>query len=250
MTTDNWFAASLAVPIRQFTEQGIERFHAYLTKMKDGATDPLPIELLYDDRQARILDRHVSVEPGTFATTLEMANYLYPRINELQLSGKYYDPGLWAWLTAFYLDTTCPSDSLGNRKVGEMARYIPPKNREFRLSIRHQLAVALRMYDTHGELRMRLFLFTHPSEQSTFLRQIMDLQELSANSNILDALQILYWDNDTQRPKRGSSKDSPGSLIRFIALMNQFNRTFDLFAMSGKQIVKLLPKDEFARWLS
>ena len=83
MSEDNWLTISHAVPVRQMTGEGIERFRAYLTNAKAGTSDPLPDELLRDDTQARILDRHVSVEPKSFSTTLEMALYLHPRIEIL-----------------------------------------------------------------------------------------------------------------------------------------------------------------------
>jgi hypothetical protein len=66
---------------------------------------------------------------------------------------------------------------------------------------------------------------------------------------LLDALRLLYWDEANQRPKRGG-RDDAGGLRRFITVMNQFNRTYDLHAMTGKQIVQLLPKAEFGRWLA
>ena len=61
----------------------------------------------------------------------------------------------------------------------------------------------------------------------------------------------LYWDDKNQKPKRGfGATERPGTLRRFVAVINQFNRTFDLFTMSGEQIINLLPRDEFERWLN
>lgn len=252
MTTQHYLFDIQADPIRQFTERGIEQFRAYLTAAKAGATDPLPAALLFDDAYARTLDRHITVEPQSFATTLEMVRYLHPKIKALRLEGKLYDRGLWAWLTAYYFDQVCPPDKAGRRKVGEIVRYLPSAELDFRDTKRHLLGAAMRMYDTHGEKRMQLFLYTPPYERSDFLRLITESQELAANSNLLDSLHRLYWDEFTQRPVRGakgSKKGTPGSVLRFFALMNQFNRTFDLFSMTGEQIVALLPKDEFGRWL-
>lgn len=252
MTTQHNLFDIQIEPIRQFTERGIEQFRAYLTAAKAGATEPLPAALLFDDSGARILDRHITVEPQSFATTLEMVRYLHPKIKALRLEGKFYDRGLWAWLTAYYLDQVCPPDRAGRRKVGQLARYIPPLERDFRNIYRHMLATAASMYDTHGDDRMRLFLYTLPHEQSSLLARITESQELASNSNILDALKVLYWDEIARRPKRGTrgkDRNLSGGMERFLALMNQFNRTFDLFSMTGEQIVALLPKDEFGRWL-
>lgn len=251
MSEDNWLVVSQAVPIRQLNEQGIERFRIYLSSAKAGATAPLPHELLADDSLSRILDRHVTVEQMSFVTTLEITRYLYPRIEALQLPGKYYDPGLWAWLIVYYFELICPANIFNQRKIGEIARYIPPRNRNFDESNRHLLALPIRMYERHGEGRTKLLLSSMPNEQSFTLNLVSRSQELSTNPAILDALAKLYWDDQRQIPKRGfGGIGKPGTLRRFMALMNQFNRTFDLFTMSGDQIINLLPQNEFARWLS
>lgn len=241
-------------PVRQMTEKGLEAFQDYLIAAKSGADDPVPTALLFDPSYVHTIDREITITQQHFETTLEMVRYLYPKIKALQVPGKFYDRGLWAWLTAYYFDQLCPPDQSGRRKVGEIARYIPPVERDFRKSARHLLATAMRMYDSHDGQRMELLLYTLPQEKSNFLREIVEVQELASNPNLLDALYILYWDEASGRPKRGAATRSaikivPGSLRRFIALMNQFNRTFDLFSMTGEQIVALLPKDEFGRWL-
>ena len=251
MIEKNWLAETNdVVPIRQMTERGIELFRVYLLNAKAGDISLLPDELLYDDSHSRILDRRVTVEAGVFETTLDMASYLDARIKLLRLPGKYYDAGLWAWLTAFYLDSVCPPDAVGRRKVGEIDRYIPPANRNFRDVTVHLLAPSVRALSVHGFERTKLVLYTEPFKRSEFQREILQIQELAMNPSIFEALNRLYWDDDKQRPKPGAStKGKPGTLRRFVALMNQFNRTFDLFAMSGEQIIKLLPKEEFGRWL-
>lgn len=40
---------------------------------------------------------------------------------------------------------------------------------------------------------------------------------------------------------------SPGSLRRFIAVLSQLDLTYDLFGVSGKDIVSILPP-EFDQW--
>ncbi|NDJ61100.1 MAG: hypothetical protein GYB67_08240 [Chloroflexi bacterium] len=242
-----------AVPLRQLTDAGIERFRAYLLAAQAGATDPLPDDLLNDNQFARLLDANITVEARMFATALEMAAYLHPRIEALRLPGKYYDPGLWAWLTAFYLNSVLPPNDDGRRKVGELARYIPPTDRNWRGNNRHLMAIPVRIYSAHAtndDSVVRLFLYPPPHERASALKEIIESQELMANRSIFEALTILYWDEAKRRPKRGAAtRGKPGTLRRFVAVMNQFNRTFDLFAMSGEQIVELLPKAEFGRWL-
>lgn len=248
MEDSHWFSEPMvrSTPIRRMTDKGVAALHEYLVGLKSGGTSRLPEHLILNEEYARILDISVTVEPEVFDTSLDMARYLHPRIQGLSLPGKYYDTGLWSWLTAFYFESVCPADSTGKRKVGELARYIPPVSRA--VSYRHLMALAARMFDTHGEQRMRLFLYTSPSEMSSYMRVVAGTEELAVNSGLLEAMNMLYWDDENNRPKR-AARDMPGGLFRFMAVMNQFNRTYDLLAMSGKQIINLLPKNEFGRWI-
>jgi hypothetical protein len=232
------------VPIHQLTDKGIEAFQEYLKLLKAGSNEPMPSQLIGSASYARVIDSDVTVEPQHFETTMDMTRYLHPRIERLSLPDKLYDPGLWAWLTAFYFDAVCPPDLHGYRKVGEFVRYIPTQKTN-----RHLISIAVRLFAQHGEARMRLLLYTKPSQKSDYLRLIADNDDIASNAGLLDALRLLYWDEANQRPKR-ASKDVAGGILRFITVMNQFNRTYDLHAMTGKQIVQLLPKAEFGRWLA
>jgi len=58
----------------------------------------------------------------------------------------------------------------------------------------------------------------------------------------------LYFDRKTAKPKRGSlMKNSPGTLYRFIDVVQQLHLTYDLYSMTGEEVLDLLPS-EFDRW--
>ncbi|CAG1008932.1 hypothetical protein ANRL4_03957 [Anaerolineae bacterium] len=236
-------------PLCAFTDTGIQAFRECLTQMKARSLLDLPSTLLTDSQFSRPVDESLQVEFRDFANTREMIQYLHPIVTTLDLPDKFYNTGLWAWLSAFYFDVVCPKKH-GSRNPGEEARHI--LKRSWRDSYRHLIAAPLRIYDAHGDELTHILLYPHPSERSEFLREIMGVQELAMNPSILDALRILFWDQSRGRPKRGAldKKGKPGTLRRFIAVVNQFNLTFDLFAMSGEQIVKLLPEREFGKWLN
>ena len=65
----------------------------------------------------------------------------------------------------------------------------------------------------------------------------------------MEALHILYYDDVQNKPKRGPimNKNAPGSLYRFINVIQQLDLTYDLYSMSGAEIVGLLP-GEFNLW--
>jgi len=236
--------------LRVFTVEGIEHFRRYIQHVKARQIIDSPDALIEDERLTQVIDADTYIEFYPFPTALDMAIYLHPIIKQLQLPDKFYNPGLYSWLSAFYFDVVCPIEK-GIRKPGEETRYIPSLDRNFRRDYRHLIAAPLRMFDAHGVERTRLLLYLAPYKRSEFLREIMETQELAMNSGVLEAITLLYWDDQKNLPKVGSvTKQKPGTLRRFVAVMNQFNLTYDLHAMSGQQIVSLLPKREFNRWLT
>lgn len=238
------------MPLCTFTDAGIQAFRECLAQMKARKIVDLPADLLTDPLFSRPVDEPLQVELHHFATTRDLVQYLHPFVTTLSLPDKFYNPGLWAWLSAFYFELVCPKEH-GWRNPREDVRHILPANREWNRVYRHLIAAPMRLFDAHGGDRTYPFLYTPPHQRSDLLNQLMAVQALAMNPSILDAVRLLYWDEAHHRPKRGTAdkRDKPGTLRRFITVINQFNLTFDLFAMSGEQIVKLLPEREFGRWL-
>jgi hypothetical protein len=59
----------------------------------------------------------------------------------------------------------------------------------------------------------------------------------------------MYYDPGKANAKRGaySSKRKPGTLLRFIDVVQQLDLTYDLYGMAGDQVLDLLPQ-EFDDW--
>ncbi|MBX3063294.1 MAG: hypothetical protein KF726_09985 [Anaerolineae bacterium] len=240
--------------LRVFTDEGIAQFRAALQGIKEGELGDLPYGLITDPALTRVIDSRFYVEYYQFETTAQLVGYLHPIIQQLPLPAKFNNSGLWAWLSAFYFDLVCPSEN-GFRKPGGETRHILPTASGWRENYRHLIAAPMRMFNTYSneEGLMNLFLYTRPHEQSEFLRHIMSVQDLAMNRGVLEALSLLYWDTKTDYPKRGAlskEPDKPGTLRRFVSILNQLNMTYDLQAMSGQQILELLPKREFGRWMT
>ena len=65
----------------------------------------------------------------------------------------------------------------------------------------------------------------------------------------MESVHMLYYGQSRGRPKRGSQmkKETPGALFRFIDVIQPLDLTYDLYSMSGKDIIGLLPP-EFDKW--
>ena len=169
-------------------------------------------------------------------------------LEQVDLPNKFYDYRLWGWLAAFLFDTICPPRSDGTRRVGERYRYIPEYPLYWRTYYRHLLALPVRIYDEYGEMP-RVIYSASPHQMGAVIENLASRQEIIMNRGIMEAATLLYWNPNTQTTKiRFDNKDMPGSMRRFVALMQQLDLTYDLHSMRGQDIVSLLPR-EFTPWI-
>jgi hypothetical protein len=224
-------------------EKGLKIFREFLNQLRVGEKPSAPLEILDDPEYSQSL-RNVEVDNRSFTSRLEAAEYLTNKLGGL--TNVNYNAGLWAWLALFYFDQVCPSNETGNRNVGEEARYIPGSV-SWRY-YRHLLAGPFRIFQLHGQ-GSKLLLTGPLDELGDFTEQLASRQELITNRAILGAATDLYFDPQRERPKRGaaSTRRKPGTLRRFVDLVQQLDLTYDLYLLDPNGLVKLLPP-EFDRW--
>ena len=73
--------------------------------------------------------------------------------------------------------------------------------------------------------------------------------EVISNRNLIEAIRMLYWDEDGSSLRRGYSTASrPGNLLRLVAdLRNQVKMTHDWYSMTAQEICDSLPS-EYDEW--
>ena len=90
---------------------------------------------------------------------------------------------------------------------------------------------------------------TELNSESSIYHQLASRQNLISNSSIVELADYLYFDPNKGAPKKGApTKGRPGNIFRFVSIMQQFDLTYDLYSMSYKEILTLLPS-EFKEWL-
>ena len=75
------------------------------------------------------------------------------------------------------------------------------------------------------------------------VEQLTSSQEFIQNKAIIEAATKLYLNPATGRPKKGAPGKQPGAARRFATLMNQLDRTWDLYSMDADQILAKLPHE-------
>lgn len=236
--------------LRRLNEKGLVRFGAFLDSLTSASPHRRPVELLSDADTSEPVHPSVEIEQRNFSTRLDAARYLHESFANCGVVGLDTDRGLWAWLALFYFDQLCPPDKRGNRKPGKRARWIPAFS-DARRYYRHLLAGPYRIFKAHRDApeRAMVLLYGPLGVVGHFYYQLASRQKLVTNKAIVALATEMYIDPETQSHKRGAqTDDKPGTLRRFVAVLDQLDTTWDLYAMSKDQIAAMLPQ-EFNRFL-
>lgn len=232
--------------IRTFNEAGLNEFERVIIEMKNGNLKNIPEDLLFSEDFVFPFEPIVNIEKVEFKNKNELIPYL---VQQLNLSGNkqlYFNVGLWSWLSAFYFDNICPVDGNGKRKINETAFYVLRDPKNYTKFYRHLLAYPSRVF-SELEDSSKIFLIGSFAKRGEVTEQFGAYQEIALNKGIIDAANILYWDNGTKNLKRGAAGKGGGSARRLVRIIRQYQMTYDLNSMKGNEIVDLLPK-EFEKW--
>jgi hypothetical protein len=159
------------------------------------------------------------------------------------------DIHLWSWLSLYFFDQVCPVEENGLRKPGRDYRHILEPG--YPNGHRHLLAGTYLVFSVYGleEHLSRLLLWTPLHLESKFHHELAVRQTLITNKGILEAADKMYFKESEGHPKKEAlmKKKAPGTLQRYIDVIQQLDLTYDLYSMSGAEILALLPP-EFDKW--
>jgi len=233
--------------IRVLSKQGKEKFINYIQAVKNGSSESPPISQMAYTPWSFEFTPEIKVEDKKFSTRTEMGQYLVELFEAANIDRKNIvnNLGLWSWLALFWFDILCPPASDGLRKVRENARYI--YSLDWRDYYRHLVASSWMICDLHREYS-RLFLECPVYIHNDFVEQVASRQDIISNKPLVEVIDRLYWNKKTNSPKKNSSnRHVPGNVRRLIAVVYQFELTYDLRRMTSSEILNLLDK-EFNIW--
>ncbi len=237
-----------AYSIKMFNDAGINEFERVVGEIRAGTLKNVPEDLLFSENFVTAFEPIVNIEKVDFKNKNELIPYL---VQELSLRGNkqfYFNKGLWSWLAAFYFDNICPADGNGKKKVNETAFYVLNDPKNYTKFYRHLLAYPARVYSELEE-SSKIFLIGSFAKRGEITEQFGAYQEIALNKGIIDAANIMYWDNEKSNLKKGAAGKGGGSARRLVRIIRQYQMTYDLNSMQGNEIVNLLP-NEFSKWLT
>lgn len=232
--------------IRAFNNAGVEQLRSYLTRLQNGVAEGPPTELLNDAYCTNELAIDLTIASQRFATRFALGHFLYDLLKPLPAEELDKSTGLWAWLSLFFIDQVNPVARDGLRHPGQDYRHIPDFS--YRYRYRHLLYGPYQVYRRHGPYSIVL-LSGLPNSESSLYHEITSRQDLIANRGVIEAALDLYMDRKKGGPKQGCQdpKTPPGSVRRFVRVLQQLDVNYDVYGLSGRDIIELLPP-EFDVW--
>lgn len=239
----------MSITIRRFNELGIQQFDELLFKFRQlkAISDDELEKVAFSDASSSLVVDSTPLELPSSNNKLEIVQAIITALNLQNNEQLFNDRGLWTWLSALLLKRLSPPDKkTGEVRFNERALYVL-ETQEWKRYYRHLVAFPCVIQCTIGE-GGRVFLRGDISERGEAVEQLSSVHDIQRNPGILEAATLLYYDDEKGDMRRGiTSKDAGGSIRRFREVIKQFKVTYDLNAMSGQQIAKLLPS-EFSKW--
>jgi len=228
--------------LRKLNRLGIIKFEEYLDHLRkpEGDQQPPPFHLLDNNETSEALPWGVEVHQESFQNLYELGQYLVPIINQCDQRRINFDQGFWSWLGLFFFDQLCPTGPDGRRRPGRHNySYILSANRLHQY--RHTIRTPYLFVREHGE--KVFFMFCSPVHiWPEITEQLAARQYFLGCRGVLEAAGHLYYDRLRNSPKRGAAaKNRPGTVRRFGIVLKQFELTWDLFSLTGQQVLEILP---------
>jgi hypothetical protein len=233
------------------TKRGLERLAETLDLLRADPSAAVDIDEILVDSTAYSSGQAVFLDVSKqYTTKWELCLALHEAFEnsgDAVLSNR----GLWGWITAALLGQVCPRNA-GVRRVRSDDFYLLGGRGgtfDFRRYYRHLLATPYRVYRLHRGACGYALLSAQLHVHSDMMEQIASRIEFVTNRGLIEVLDMLYYDAAASGVRRGATdRNRPGSLRRFVTVMQQFELTFDLFGMDAQSIAALLPP-EFDEWL-
>jgi hypothetical protein len=225
-------------------EAGIDRFEQYLAVLRGGGNAEPPTDALTSPEYSEPLGATIEVEDRDFDSRLDWARYIDEKLEGKGLKNVERDVGLWAWLALFYVKRLLPSKKNGRKKLGEVAMWVP-QIRDFRRYYRHLLAGPYRIFRAHRtQPENALILLGGPfGSHGEVVEQFASRLEIVTNRGLIESLTTLYWDTAGKKLRRGAGGKEAGSARRLADVLQQFDLTWDLYALTAPSMLGLLPKE-------
>jgi hypothetical protein len=235
--------------LRYFTEAGRTRWGAWIDELRAEPSSEFPTGLLTNPDFTFLIPGNLTIDREVFSDKFTLARKLAALVTAIREARSLPSNrwvGFWDWLAAFYFDSICEKKEGGIWKLKEKSHYYLSDS--YNRTYRHRIFGPVDLYSRLAN-SSRLLISGPPSSLTDWEEPIASRIQISKSRNLANALFRLYWDPNKEAPKRGAAPNTrkPGTLRRFLDLIQQLDRTYDLTSISTDCILELLPR-EFDRY--
>ena len=232
--------------LRSLTADGVREARAMLDAVRaDPSADLQPLRMLLTDPAAT---RPVADGPDLprrrFVTRRAAAEYLAPLLHPIRQ--RIVDDGsVWSWLGLYYFeDTVRRREEMPHLPARDHDIFLfPQRGQSMARKYRHYLWSAWRLQLAHGETALYL-LDRELTEFGDLAKALFGSPSRFNAVGIIPLVGQLYIEGS--RTKRGFTS-GPGSLWHLTRVLEQLERTYDVYGMTAEALLSLLPAD-FDHW--
>ena len=236
------------VRAREFTAVGIRRARKFLDEVRNDpeARREPPRELLEEPECTRTFRGKLTVdrERPVFASRREIGEYLAPKLRPFGASIADRT-SLWSWLGMFHFGRTVRvvNGAAQLSPLDETFVIDPLDSQNLRGIHRHYLRSAWQLYEVHGD-NAAFLLNQSPTARGFIADRVFQSQRIFNSAGVVPLILGLYTNGN--RPKRGF-QGRPGGLRHLLRVLDQLERTHDVYGMPPEALVRILPP-EFKPW--
>lgn len=234
--------------VRVLNEAGLQHFREYIAAAKTNPMLPPPREILDDGKFSDPFVPNVEVAFRQFDNAYEFGVYLNAALANCEAREISRNHALWSWLALFFFDVMAKPNPSGERKILQEAVYVLDKGFNFQRYYRHQVRTPWLAVRKHGERAKVLLIASAGGTRTEVGEQLGAYPDLFDCDNIITAAYRMYFDEESQKPKRGTSGKGNGTPRRLATVSRQLQLTYDLNDCPVQEFLRLLPQ-EFSRWL-
>jgi len=232
---------------RALTPVGIDAARQFLAEVRDNPTVEAlpPDELLFDSVHTRGLLDAPDLRRTRMRTRFEAAAYLTPQLAPIQ-QRIADDAGFWSWLGMYLFAETAPRDPDGVLRLSPLDETFvvhSGESRSYQRRYRHYLWSAWRLQQEHGDYAGFL-MDERLNSFGDIADRVFSSSRIFNAGGIVQLILTLYTEGGRQKRQFGRA---PGGLRHLIRVLDQFERTYDVYGMSSDALLNVLPR-EFDRW--
>ncbi len=236
----------MGIKLRRLNDEGLDLFKDYIDSLRNGIVqEAYPAYLIEDERYSEEVSLGIEVEDIEFETRYEMGSLLVGLFRNHDDQGILGDGGIWGWLALFWFFQICRKDNSGNLKPNQTYNYI--LSDRFNHRPRHAIRTTYMLVRDHGE-NARVLLSKKPYQRGEIVEQLAARQFYLNCAGVVESLCELYFNPASKSFKRGAAGKGAGSSRRFVAYLQQIEKTYDLYSIPASTLMAMLPA-EYKRFM-